>query len=306
MYDKAPWLTSCCLIFMLGAMLVDTKLFEDFCKFSANYINSRDIDPVYPVLKNTYRHFGLSINDSIWFTYLYVTYYNLNSAEYMWNRFPHPSYISGDCTHPTGVERRGFRGNDLARVNVHSMMDITGGDLESWVIDSSQPMGRAGWQNMRKAFEMVKWNGPWSSYKWCDLMNNVHDIEIEAADIGIGGGGKNAGPVPGLVLLTGEDWKVCATDVAMQEELLEMSLDAGVPFNGLDQMETALCDFKNVHAGRYYNGHDIDDMQQKLDDDSIFWAARWDVIPHEYLGEANDWHGVRKHLKSQYIQNGRI
>jgi len=150
--------------------------------------------------------------------------------------------------------------------------------------------------------------GPWSSYKWADLLKNVHGLRITANDVGVGGKGETAGPIPGMVLLTGLDWKQCANDTNSQRDLLSRCVEHyGVPFTGLDQLETCLCDFNSLAHGRYYSGHDIDVQMEHLPTDKIWWMARGIAIPKSCRGEVGRrWNGPRKALKSLYRDKGII
>jgi len=79
-----------------------------------------------------------------------------------------------------------------------------------------------------------------------------------------------------------------------------------VPFQGLDQLETSLCDFNSLVKGRYYIGHEMDLMMEGLEPQSIFWEARAKALAHNYLGEFKGWHGVRPELKTIYRDKGLI
>lgn len=293
-------------------MVVNEGLFQDFCRFSEQQIVSLDIDPVYPVLAAVYASQGLDSQGDIalWRTFLYVTFYSLGSAEKAWALYPIPEYVRpGEHFRlKTGVERRGFRGNDLASVHVNSFLELCdqSGGISAFVAKSAERGGAEGWDETRSQFQRVRYAGNWAGFKWADLMKNVHGYQIDASNIGVGGGGATAGPIPGMVALTGLPWQVCASDVVAQKHLLKLSIDAGVPLAGLDQLETCLCDFHSLCKGRYYTGNDIDLMQEKLAPGSVFWSARQKALPQEYLGEVNGWSGVRKERLPLYRDRGII
>lgn len=282
----------------------DGRLFEDFCRFSCRQLETGDIDPAYPVLRHLYA--GLDQEIALWRTLLYVTFYKLSSAEEAWQQYPEPQPVSpSDFRKPTGFERRGFRGNDKAAQNVNDTLaaaDSAGG-LLAWVL--SIPY-RDGWDGVRRQFQSISGNGPWASYKWADILRNVHGFPIVASDIGAGGGGQTAGPIPGMMRLTRQTWQVCATDTMLQRWLLRQAQAAGVPFGGLDQLETCLCDFNTLCKGNYYTGHDIDAMMTGLAPGSTVWAARRQVFDPALLGEANGWPGIRKPLLRLYAEGGTL
>lgn len=289
------------------------ELWVDFCRFASAQVRSWDIDPMYPTLRQVYDGAGLVESTRLWRTFLYLTFYHVGTAERVWTRHPVPSRLLHLEALPTGTERRGMRGvggatKALALINL--VVEKSAGDLEGWLREGGiEEGGEAGWDAVRTQLRALPNCGPWSSYKWADLLAHTHGYPITASDIGVGGGGETAGPIPGMVALTGLDWKRCAEDVALQKELLRRAQDDGVPFSGLDQLETALCDFNSLMHGRYYVGHDIDmQMEQLAHSTASLWEARGRAILPEHRGETRgeSWFGVRKHLKSVYLKTGRV
>ena len=289
--------------------LSEDKL-EVFCKFSKAHIASKDIDPAYPLLKYVYDRLSLSIGERVWRTALYVCFYHLGSAEVAWKRYPTPPNSVEPFALPTGVERRGMRGQpQRVADHLNSLLSAAGslGGMRQWAESQTEGGGTTGWTGSRQAFESLVQCGPWASYKWADLMKHTLGFDIEASDIGVGGRGKKAGPIPGMVWLTGLDWRQCANDVASQNELLEICQGRGVPFAGLDQLETSLCDLNSMVKGKYYVGHDIDMMMKQLEyAGPMFWEARSRVMKAEHLGEVGGWFGSRHELESLFKNRGLV
>lgn len=299
-------------------MIVDQKLFDDFRLFAIHHLHSKDIDPAYPYLKRAYELDGVRGNKAIWRTLLYVALYDLGSARLLWGLYPEPARI--DQAHlekglvgflSTGSERRGFRGSWLFCDMVNEVVEKSGGDLMMWVMGAAMS-GQAStmncpvWNLVREQFESVKHNGTWAGYKWADLLKNVHGFSMSAPDIGFGGGNKASSPVAGLSKLLCVDWKRAATDIDLQKEFYYKCLSAGIPYSGIEEMETGLCDFNGLTNGRYYVGHDIDKMMEQLEGfDEAAWRPR-DVFLDQYRGERGGWFGVRKVLKTQYLRTGKI
>lgn len=199
----------------------------------------------------------------------------------------------------------------MAVEHVNAMLNLIRphGSMRAWVEAASSKGGERGWREVRQQFRQLPWAGHWSSYKWADLLKHVHGVKITADDIGVGGGGETAGPIPGMVWLTGHDWRRCATDVELQRDLMAECVEAGVPFDGLDQLETCLCDMNSLQKGHYYVGHDIDVMQENLTKagaSEVFWAARRNVFDPQHLGEVGGWRGVRKPLLTVYSRTGVV
>ena len=285
------------------------KLFKDFCTFSKYQLKSRDIDPTYPILRAVYKARRLGVEDALWYTCLFVTFYNIASAEIAFKRFPRVQSIGG-LRLPTGTERRGFRGNDHASEHILDL--VSKAPLRGWVesligISDSQEVR---WRNVRDEYQKFKFCGPWASYKFADLMKWVHKFDITADDLGVGGGSATAGPIPGLVKLTGRDWKDCAFNMELHHQVLQECMESGVDFNGLDQLETCLCDFNSMLCGRYYPGKDIDEQQDFLTkstvDMSVFWQCRIEAFDHRFLGELGGWSGVRKDLRGYYVSHQEV
>jgi hypothetical protein len=282
---------------------VNAELWKDFCTFAKAHISSGDIDPTYPVLRRVYEAEKCTPEQAIWRTILFLTWYHVGSAVQVWQRFPDPVLLP-DIRLPTGTERRGFRGNDLAHRTVNEfvrMALVDHGSFKSWLWFLTHAGGTAGWDEVRDAVEKVPHCGPWASYKFADLCAHVLGFAITASDIGVGGGSATAGPIPGMVALTGQPWKECVVNRKLQRDLLAQAISDGVPFTGLDQLETSLCDFNSMLQGHYYVGHDIDDQMAKLvEAPRVFWEARQKVFQVQYLGELCGWFGVRKKLKTAY------
>lgn len=288
---------------------VNPVLFADFCRFAEAQIRSGDLDPTYPVLREVYAQRGYDLDAALWHTLLYVTFYNLGTAERVFQKYPTPVVVREPLTFPTGIERRGFRGNALANQHVNHLVGEWGaaGGPSAWVERTIGAGGERGWKSLRIAFQRAPYGGNWSSYKWADLVKNVHGFPITADDIGVGGGGATAGPVPGMVRLTGQPWQRCADDVLLQRQLMIQCKEQGVPFDGLDQLETALCDFNSLCKGSYYMGHDIDQQMAQLAGLSQdWWDARRKVFPAQYLGEVGGWDGVRKGRKRAYADRQEL
>lgn len=283
-------------------------LFEVFCEFAKLQIHSWDIDPTYPVLKKIYDLEEVSRNDRLWRTFLYVTFYSLGSTYRVWKAHPSPELPPLEILNQsTGIERRGFRARpDIVQNHLKAVLDLTGGDFAGWV--DSYGSGEDGWNKARDGMRSLPWGGNWSAYKWADLLSNTHDLPLVAPDFGVGGGGETAGPIPGMVILTGHPWKECAENISLQTDLYERTKLAGVPFRGLDQVETCLCDFNSLCKGRYYVGHDGDQQMESFKSGSVpdlFWEAR-SVLPDEYRGEKGGWFGVDKTLKRVFLEESRL
>ncbi len=292
-----------------------SKELRDFARFGRAMILSGDIDPQFPILKQLYRTLDLDRNTALWWTCIYLLYYHLGSAVQAWRQYPKPDTIrKREWNHdlPYFKQRRCFRGNEHARNQINTLVRLSDGDLAAWVDNLVGDGGEEGWTRVREAVSEIPYHGPWSSYKFCDMMKFVHLYPITAPDIGTKPGA-TAGPIAGLNSLTGLDWKKCANDDQLHRDLLQMVIDLGTPVNGLDQLESMLCDWQSLINGRYYLGHDIDRDQAQLELErrrnrllDILWEARYLIFDKRLLGEIGGWAVPRSRLKSVYRDRRRI
>ena len=292
-----------------------TKELSNFARFGGAMILSGDIDPQFWILRYMYKKLKLDRNTALWWTCVYLLYYHLGSAVQAWKRYPEPCFIrkkdwSRDL--PYFKQRRCFRGNEYARDQINTIVKVSNGDLASWIDNLVDNNSEESWTRIREAMSELPYHGPWSSYKFCDMMKFVHSYPITAPDIGTKPGA-TAGPIAGLNSLTGLDWKRCANDNQLHRDLLQMTIDLGAPVNGLDQLESMLCDYQSLINGKYYVGHDIDRDQAQLELErrrdpvlDILWGARRHIFDERLLGEVGGWSGVRSHLNKVYKDRRRI
>lgn len=66
------------------------------------------------------------------------------------------------------------------------------------------------------------------------------------------------------------------------------------------QLQVLLCEFRELLVGGFYPGAGHDEEMEYIKiaersfDMSAVWEARSEIFPHKYLGEKNDWFGLRK------------
>lgn len=288
---------------------------RDFTRFGRTAIRSGDIDPQFPILRELYAARNLDDNTALWFTSVYLVFYNLGSATSAWGKYPTPDIIdattwSSDL--PYTKQRRCFRGNNGGLRQLNALVEASDGDLLAWVTNLVGNGGEEGWTRVRSGASELPYHGPWSSYKFCDMMKFVHSFPITAPDIGTKPGA-TAGPIAGMCSLTQLDRRQCADDINLQRDLLQYVQDEGVPANGLDQLESLLCDWQSLIMGRYYLGHDIDrDLGQLFSThaDNTYvkelMLERSKIFDKRLLGEFGGWSGMRLELNALYKKRRRI
>jgi hypothetical protein len=293
--------------------------FVDFVNFCMHQLASQDVDPVYPVLSRLYELYReyhmMDEEGALWHTFLYVGYYSLPSATRAYALAPRPMRLTpAQATLPTGTERRGFRGGAITR-HLSSLVYLLDryGTLSNWLTQGFGPDKRANWHRLQVTLQVPWGNGRWAAYKTGEILQKVHGFPVQPTDMGHS---FSTGPRHGLALfyreVPGNTADAIRTLDRQGEDLLQKLMAYGVEM-GIEQLETMLCDFHALYKGRYYVGHDIDQLQEQIASSGLpteqawpLWKARRDALPHEYLGELHGWHGVDRARKKVYQQTGKV
>lgn len=286
----------------------------DFKDFARLMIETKDIDPLYPVMRELYELMELGEEEALWATAVYLAYYNLPSGLVARNLVTRrlqgvPSVLP---PLPIAVERRGHR--DPVKLDRHLMSLIhvaqDSGGLGNWL---SIALGSDPVINFRLLYDRVQtvWgNGRWAAFKWVELLKEVHGFNVAAPDMMLE---EASGPLDGLRRFAPHGSKLCDLEhVAVM--LHEMLHALGVPTTW-EQLETLLCNWNSLCSAHYYVGHDIDELQGQIvaargdldpDTERLLYEARRRALPADYLGELNGWTGVRKDLMALYAEHGLV
>lgn len=289
-----------------GAMLSGSL--PMFRRFAEAELRSHDVDPVYPVLRWLLNAVQATIEEGYWLTVYHLTWYHLGSALRAWElfnrgepRWPLPKL-------PTATERRGNRDPRKLDDNLYGWRTQAGyaGGLDRYI---DPPLGLIGWESTRARVEAVKGNGRWASYKAAEMFAKVNGLPIVAHDMGHAG---STGPRQGLELFRpglpkgNKPADIGYIDFVTELWCTETGVDAPI-----EEMETLLCDWHSLVAGRYYIGHDIDAMQSQLyavpsgyTDAAL--SARAATIPRQYLGEYGGWSGPDPDRKQLFKRFGEL
>lgn len=284
---------------MQAALNKHSDYWTDFWKFSKSQIEAKDSHPAYAVLKNLFELESLELEQKIWRLLIFLAFDHLGSAEWVWKKYPKPQKIKDPIPMKTSVARRLFRGNTLWADQINYI--LSHGTLTDWIESTANQKGEAGWKATRDKMETVKYNGAWASFKWADMVKNILDYDITADNIG-----ENECVLYCAELLTHKTAKEIMKNIHLQRELYKTSKQKQVKFKGLDQLETALCDFVSFIEGRYYIGMEIDSQMNQIGDSKLFYKARALSFDPKFLGEENGYFGIRDELKSLYKNRGVI
>lgn len=299
----------------------------DLANFAYWHVKSGDIDPVYPVLETFHREWCETEEEALRLTFLYVAYYNLPSALSAWtqsvftkaNRLPTLEIAK----YATGTERRAHR---VPRKLIEHLDYLDGiaanyGSLTQWLRHDLTDDPYYNWRSTQDKLRSVRHNGRWAAYKTGEILATVHHWQLKPTDAGHD---FSSGPRKGL-----EDCYAEASqhqgfkpDAVRALDMLTCDLSrylqnaTGLPLP-VEQVETVLCDWHSTLKGNYYVGHDIDillEQSHKARDRGVLTERVFDELSyaremafeHRWLGEHNDWNGVRKDLKRAYRDHGTI
>lgn len=301
---------------------------DELAVFADRMIASRDIDPVYPVLK---RLIGTRYHHGPWAVLVYVAHYDLGAAiahleaaggpgahphEDPWQSVrtsDHRRVLSENGTVRTGVERRTLRTVDAFERHLESVQRLArkhagAGDdgIVRWLQHGFTGHPEHDWTTLRENAGEAWGNGRWATYKLAEVCKEVLGWPVEAPDMGMLGA---SGPLDGLeMLLPGTRGKPIVEVERLGRQLageLSVMLDRRV---SVAETETLLCDSHSLASGRYYVGNDIDLMLSGVLREppavvELALEARR-ALPRDYLGELGGWTGVRRHLLTAWRDHG--
>lgn len=288
---------------------INPSLLSDFVTFGRELIRSQDVDPLYPVLKELER--GMSEEQALWFTFLYMTFYNVGSATAAYHILPTP-----DCRAPLpkldiATERRNLRGGKVRpHLDHYLALVLRHGSQKAF---SQQGWGMD-WERNYEAFwrtaQTIWQNGRWAAFKWSEILKKVHGWHLAAPDMRME---FCSGPKAGLMdmfNLTRDPGVMMLNEYG--EILRDCAARQGLDIPDWETLETVLCNFHSLRNGRYYIGHDIDELQAVIEHSPLtvnqrawLYAARG-VLPAEYRGELNGWQGIDKAANRLYRDAGVI
>lgn len=257
--------------------------YEQFELYSRALIESRDVDPIYPVVKEIINYYEF---DPEWFVFCYVAFYNLGTGITMCKEMPTRAYwdaskfsqmrTDGTLKH-FGHERRGTQRrldnqiemfNTIVRKWLPEWEELQDG-LERYDVHDHY-----GNLEFRKDIESLPNHGSWAAYKIAELFEKsldyrhltIPDLGLEDKDFS-----RNDGPTGGLRWIfdsgrTLENQKTGTIDFSKNKPYWlpifnkfgeELSKAWGVD---MGEVETCLCKWHKMKKGAYFIGHDIAEL----------------------------------------------
>lgn len=244
--------------------------YKDFDRFARALVMSKDVDPVYPFigsgLFSVSRHYRERV-DPVWFTFIYVLFYSLESAINFCNQIP----TSGDWDEKLfrkmredelshfGIERRGKqRQVDTLVKSVKEVIIPMCDTSESRYLPSISSLSN---KNLRLLIAGKYNHGVWSAFKIAEVLEKAFGYtNLKINDLGLEGRDPNSndGPVAGLRNLFGEDRKWTQYDFEGWDRFGH-EIANSYKFD-IGEIETCLCKWHKIRNGKYYIGHDIDEF----------------------------------------------
>lgn len=280
-------------------------MLSDFYKFARLCCACGDYDPFHPLLRKIEK--DMDVEDALWFSCLYIAYYNPGSAWVVFNGHNRLEY--GDKPLPIETARRNLFGGRIYR----HLEDLTTkvkscGSLHKFFTQGFDGNPRHDWDTLRQTIGTVYGCGRWAEYTFAEILQKVNGFDVVPTDMGNEG---STGPRNGLILLMGE-----ATNTSARKlyNLGAKYIKPTIPWFDYAILESLACDFNSINKGKYYLGRDIDRQQHRIQKAEKvvgyelpeLWAARKKALPHKYLGELNGWVGIDTQRRKHYLETGRI
>lgn len=231
------------------------NIYKDFDLFTRMLIGGGDHDPVYPLVKDVTDHYGF---DPEWFTFVYVAFYNLESAIKFCQVASESSKFSSKVWN-IGKLRFGHerRGNIRNIVNLTTLFQ----SVRRNKISIQESLKKEDNKGFRKFVETIPFHGGWSSFKIAEIFEKSFGYEnLSISDLGLDGRDPNSndGPIGGLRHLYGRDNTYDKGYFPVWNRFGENLAKAyGV---GMGEIETCLCKFHKTVSGKYFVGHDVQEF----------------------------------------------
>jgi hypothetical protein len=265
--------------------------FNDFEIYAKALVNSKDVDPVYPFLKEVIAVEGFNPVDAVfWYGYFY-------SIESM-VRFLRHEISFAEAKY--GIERG--RTPQVRRPENMAKTVKAWNDANMLKVASEASNSREFAAFLTKT---VPYFGGWVSYKYTELFEKVLGYtNLAPSDMNVAAGNVNGngGPCGGLRCLYGPT-VTYTTAIVPEWEELGKTLSAKWGYD-LGEIETVLCKYRKLTAGNYYIGHDIAELKhcEGLWSPEKFKSMMLNAGFHESLWSG----GLVKKNKIEYKKNRLI
>lgn len=249
------------------------QFYKDFDVYARALMGSNDVDPTYPVIKSIVDKEGF---DPYWFAFVYVGFYNLETAIKMCREIPtHEDWHKNKKLFAErrrdkvwskfGHERRGTARNIQTQVNNFSAVAVFLETINDEMEYLAAPEVVKNWHidqaSFRAALQTLPFHGGWASFKIAEIFEKAFGVDqFTIPDLGVVGRDPNSndGPVGGLRWLYGRENEYDNGWYNVWDDLGSRLAEAwGVD---IGKVETCLCKFSKLVGGKYYIGHDVAEL----------------------------------------------
>lgn len=269
--------------------LIDFKNFEIYSKA---LVNSKDVDPVYPFLKQIIHKEGFNPEEAVfWYGY----FYSISSMVKL---------LRGEIVFEQA--RYGIERGRTPQIRIGTNKEKT---LSAW--KTIRPMEFAREAKNSREFanylRQVPYFGGWVTYKYTELFEKTLGFSnLAPTDMNISEGDVNGdgGPCGGLRHLYGIS-ETYSSAIVPEWESLGKTLSERWGYD-LGAIETCACKWRKMRVGKYYIGHDICEFT----DDSVrsLWRENdfIDLMKSAGFQEEIWEHGFVKENQKMYKEQGVI
>lgn len=289
---------------------------EDYYRFHEVQVECRDMDPAYPVLNEVGRALDMNTEGRLWLLLLFTSHYHMGSTMAALLRATDPrAAVRASMDLPCATERRGHWYRPRLEKHLKAISEIASeapNGLTRWFLSDLNGTPEENWAQVQHRASLLPGNGRWASFKTTELIQQLIGPDIAAPDMQHA---HSSGPRKGLGLLyanlpTDNDPASIALLDGFSRQLVQDMARHGLKVS-VETAETSLCDFHALVDGRYYPGHDIDQMQLQLEAvpselAHFAWRARRKTLPLHYLGEVTGRSGIDRQAMICYRTTGRI
>jgi len=294
------------------------QLHKNFEVYSRALIESRDVDPVYPLVERIIEHYGF---EPEWFIFCYQGFYNLESGIEMckvmptrndWKPKKFKKMRKKGILTKFGMERRGTQRRVENQINMFSA-------VVSWLCEWDGIGRTIGIEienkEFRESIELMPNFGSWSAYKISELFEKSLGYDmLELTDLGLEDKNfsRNDGPLGGLRWLFDKgrgDEDSCFNFSENKKTWLKIFNEFGDELSkawkvDVGEVETCLCKYHKLHTGKYWIGHDIAEFIHLKD---YFGNELFEKLMNGlFNSELYDYNEFPKDKKKIYKETGEI
>ena len=268
----------------------DLGALADLVRFAAVEVDSHDVEPWAELLAELYRSGALDLEGACWAVALYNTYDDLASAWAVLRRWPTPeTWVRAPdradaAYYPLTNERRNLRGGRVLRRLASYADNLEGRGQADWLcsaITTSSPA--VNFDRLTLCCRQVWGVGRQAAFEWAEFAGKVLGLPVDA---GHGHLAESEGPRRSLQALFGNPAPTRTWLDGRLDDVTELFDRAGL-WAPLVDVETLICDFHVMRAGRYYPGKHLAALRFELERAARLWPAdgpaltgAWDrVVP---------------------------